>query len=77
MAKKKRVVHFASYGCGGLVFSCYAKEIASHLASSNGEYFVKYSKPDPLRRADLRQVTCPECWQNIQEMAVAFSDVLS
>lgn len=76
MAKKKRVVHFVSYGMGGLVFDCYRKKYQEHIRSSNGQYFAKYSKPEPLRHADLRKITCPECWKNILRMAVEFADKL-
>jgi hypothetical protein len=92
MAKKKpekREVHFSSYGVGGLRFECCNKEWRKHIASKNEtrERFsgvssgyrtvLTYSVPTPKVRANLRQVTCPECWKNILAMAVMFAENLS
>ncbi len=64
MDKKKRVVHYKSDGTGGLCFPCYKGELRAYLDNN---------KPKPQCRTSLNQVTCPECWRNILDMAVEFA----
>ena len=84
MAKKKRVIHYRSYS--HFSFPCCQKEMQRHIDSSTEtrEAFggvstgyrmvLNYTTPSPQTRADLRQVTCPECWRNILAMALSFKE---
>ena len=82
----KRFTHYQSYSHFG--FDCLSRECKAYVnskiehkerfsdISSGFRTVTKHTKPQPTVRADLRQVTCPECWKNILSMAIAFADNL-
>jgi len=68
------LVHYSSHGSGGLVFDCWREAYEQHAASQDptkpeAERWQHYTVPPPQTRTDLRKVTCPRCWAEIQKMA--------